>query len=121
MVLILRSFKVVFDKGNNPILLQQKIIKKWPTDTDLGFDISSPNQTKKFIENYVTENGKLLPHQSKYGDPIVYEMYFWGRVKPWMRDAFPDHVAEKNNINIFPGYDNEGEKLDVKRFGMIRR
>jgi len=113
---------VVYDKGGNPILVHQRMVKKWPTETDLGFDIASPKAARKFLsEDFRFQNGKQLPHQSRNGDPLVYELYFWGQIKAYMKDAFPEEVKDRLNISLFPGYDKEFEKRDVKRFGHIRK
>jgi len=119
-MIILRAFKVVYDRGENPILLNQKIITKWKTDYDFGFDITKPSEWKKYLANYtLPDTGKKLPHQSKYGDLIIYDAYMWG-VPKWVKDAFDEKILNHKLISLFPGYDSEGNKLDIKVHGMIR-
>lgn len=119
-MIIVRAFKVVYDKGNNPILLNQKIITKWKTDFDFGFDITKPANWKKFLASYIMpDTGKKLPHLSKFGDPIIYEVYIWG-IPKWIKDAFPEEVVQKRLISLFPGYADNNIKLDIKIYGKIR-
>jgi len=124
-MIIVRSFKVVYDKGNNPVLIQQKIINKYQNDHDFGFNIANPVAWRTWLAAYKTKSGKLLPHQSKYGDPIIYEVYIWGKPKNYA-ELFGEQFKLRNNINLFPGYDESqgfkdvSKKRDIKKYGRIR-
>lgn len=125
MTIIIRSFKVVYDKGNNPVLVQQKIINKYSAEHDFGFDISKPALWRKWLAEYKTSTGKFLPHKSKYGDPIIYEVYNWGQSRRLVRDLGQEFF-NIGNINLFPGYEKTDgvcdlqKKRDIKVYGRIR-
>jgi len=119
-MIILVSYKVVFDKCKNPILAQKKYVAKWPNDFDFGFDITNPVEFRKFLSNYRLKNGKLLPHLSKCGDRIVYKAYTWGTPN-WFKELFPEHLRHKRVFCLFPGMDEKGSTLNIIKYGHIRK
>jgi len=117
-MIILRMFKILYDKKGTPVLYNPKIVAKWKLEEieKFDFDITKPIEWKKFLSNYKTKNDKLLPSETPNGDDVVYMVFSWGRLPPSYTGVFP---VQTGTI-FFPGYDKAGNKRDVKLYGRIR-
>lgn len=105
-MIILRAFRVYEDK----YVCDRKIITKWENDFPFPFNIGDPNEWKEFLKT-VQIKGDYLPRKGASGVPIVYEVYIWGKIKG---------ISSKGGFaSLFPGYDNDGKKLEVSKYGRI--
>lgn len=82
---------------------------RFPSDHDFGFDITRPANWQKFLENYKLD-GLLLPRKTVEGHYIVYQVY---DTSSKMKDG-------GRNRSLFPGYREDGTKLDVWKYGYLK-
>ncbi len=116
-MLCLRSFNVMKSPSGKKQLAKQKNIKKWSNMEveDFDHDIFSPDAWRKYLANdYRDDNGRVLPRQTRDGDPLVYQVYFWGAPN-WMLESFNG----KRWICLFPGHDKDGSTIDIMSHGRI--
>lgn len=123
-MIIIKSFKVLFDKKGNPHAVMPKIVKKIANNHTFDFDIYKPIEWKKFLSSYRGESGKLLPRFSSAGDPVVYTVYTWGTPK-WMKEGLSEKIrltqgSSLKVVHFFPGYDEAGNTRSIEIYGSIK-
>jgi len=125
MVVILKAFKVLYDKAGKKYLIRSTFLKKWKNDEfiEFGLDVHDPVAMRKFLANYRDGKGKKFPNSTPAGDPLVYSLYNWGAFPQEIVDLFPPERTvgkKKNCINLFPGYDDNGVHRKLGESGRLR-
>jgi hypothetical protein len=121
-MIVLRGYRVLESPTGKKRLLFGKIFKKWPNNHDFGFNIFKMKNWMRFLsKDYRSDKNKLLLKKTKDGEPIAYEVYYWG-VPKYAKQHF-EHLPLKNNngyLCLFPGYDKEGKKRDIAVYGVLQ-
>lgn len=89
MAYFIQHGRVVYGKTGRAHITEVKLVAKFPNDYHFNFNIANPDNWKKFLRNFRTRDGKLLPRRTKEGDPVAYYVFMLG-VPTYMRDALPD-------------------------------
>ena len=114
MVIVIRQARVVRGMKGKLYLTQGKLVTTFRNDHNFGFDITNPDNWKKFLQRYRNpKTGKYLPRYSKHGDPIAYYVYVFG-VNTWLNDILSKGSGFHNNYYaLFPRrtkyYDENGD------------
>ena len=118
---MIRGFRVVEAPSGRKRLLTFKVFKKWTNEEveDFDHDIFDPKAWKKYLENFRTPSGKKLPRYTADGEPIAYQVYFWGAPR-WIKEHFNTQHESNSYASLFPGNDKNGEKLEIAEYGILR-
>jgi len=107
MVIFCNSYRRVKSttSGYEFLFIYKRNIFRFPNSflEEAEFDIFSPNEWRKFLREFIDENGQRLPRYSDIGDRLVYGVYLLG-TPTWIRDSYGLY-----NFNLYPGY-NEKKK-----------
>lgn len=124
MALMIRGFRVMVSPTGKKKLLSIKVFKKWTNEevanAIFDHDIFSAKEWKKFLHTAKTDAGKYLPRFTEDGEPIAYQVYFWGAPN-WIKEAYNKGGEQVGYISLFPGLDPQGEKRDIAEHGVLRK
>lgn len=129
-MLILKAYAVTDLKSGKQKVYNMKIVEKMENDVfySTDYDLLEPKQARKWLRDiYRLPNGKKLPFETEFGEPIVYVLYFFG-VPHELYDTARYYSGGKigSILNLFPGYEKEQDKngktpvRDYIRYGSIR-
>lgn len=110
MAYFIQHGRVVYGKTGRAHITEVKLVERFENDYHFNFDITNPENWRKFLRKYRTKNGKLLPRKTKEGDPVAYYVHMTG-IPKYMRDALPDLTC-LNYYCCFPGEEKRRNRDD---------
>lgn len=122
MAIFIQHGRIVKGVTGKHYVTQMKLVTRFENDYYFGFDITNPDNWKKFLRKYRTPEGKLLPRKTKEGDPIAYYVFMVG-VPKFFREVFPGADKYTSYYCFFPGEKLRRDKTKsgflVPKFGRI--
>ena len=118
----LKAYKIMTDEKTNKEKMYEmsEPTYSWDNDHNFGFDIFKPILWRDYLgKNFVGKDRRPLPSKTKEGLMIVYEVKVIGS-PTWMKQAVGRDGTHDGIVSLFPGYNKDGMKRDVKVQGIIR-